>query len=187
VRILVWPFAIALALMLGVLALFSLVVLVVGPAHRGAAQVSLPTDLDLGWVAAEGKGGYQTIAYSVPPITARRIISDPGIFSPLVLTNNGRQVVVTGHVTCVKGDDYEIQTTATQSTTGALARGRVEGRCSDRTDKFEAPTWVYDEALFEPGPAQVCGLLVTRNRGKVSDVFQWCRKENVDLRPTNAS
>lgn len=85
------------------------------------------------------------------------------------------------------GDDYEIQTTATQSTTGALAHGRIEGRCSGRTDQYQAPTWVYDEALFEPGPAQVFGLLITRNGGKVSDVFQWCRKENVDLQPTNAS
>ena len=39
-----------------------------------------------------------------------------------------------------------------------------------RTDQYQAPTWVYDEALFEPGPAQVFGLLITRNGGKVSDV-----------------
>lgn len=185
-RIFAWPLAVALALILGSAALLGLVVHS-GPSGGGAAQIGLPTNVGDEAVASARSGGFQLISYPVPPISARHIITDPGINSPLVLAVNGRQVAVAGHVTCTKGDDYEIQTTATQSTTGALAHGRIEGRCSGRTDQYQAPTWVYDEALFEPGPAQVCGLLITRNGGKVSDVFQWCRKENVDLQPTNAS
>ena len=52
---------------------------------------------------------------------------DPGINSPLVLMHNGREVLVTGHVSCVKGDDYEIQATATQSTTGARCARQDRG------------------------------------------------------------
>jgi hypothetical protein len=81
----------------------------------------------------------------------------------------------------MRGEDYEIQTAVTQSSTGALSRGRTQGRCSGRIEQFEAATWIYDEALFETGTAQACAMIITRARNKVTDVFQWCRKEDVTL------
>lgn len=178
---------IAVTFALGALALLGLVVVAIGSPDRGSDRARLPTGLDEEWVVSEREGSLQLISFPEPQISARRVISDPGINSPLVLTQNGREVLLTGHVTCSKGDDYEIQTAVTQSTTGALARGRMQGRCSGRTESFEAPTWVYDEALFVAGPAQACGVLITRTRSKVSDVFQWCRKTDVDLRTTSTS
>jgi hypothetical protein len=39
----------------------------------------------------------------------------------------------------------------------------------------------FDEALFAPGDAQACAFMITRAQNKVTDVFQWCRKEDVNL------
>jgi hypothetical protein len=40
--------------------------------------------------------------------------------------------------------------------------------------------------LFEAGTAQACAMIITRARNKVTDVFQWCRKEDVDLLITDS-
>lgn len=73
----------------------------------------------------------------------------------------------------------------------ALSRSLVHCRAANDIPASAQPKWpaghgVRPRQLFEPGPAQVCGLLITRTGGKVSDVFQWCRKEDVDLQPLNA-
>ena len=179
---------IAVALTLGALALMGLVVAVVDRSDHVTDQARLPAGLDEGWVASEREGGFRMMSYPLAGvISARRIITDPGINSPLALIQNGRAVLVTGHFGCTSGENYEIQTAVTQSSTGALSRGRTQGRCSGRTEQFEAATWVYDEALFKAGPAQACAMIVTRTQNRVTDVFQWCRKENVSLLTTGSS
>ena len=178
---------IAVALTLAALALMSLVGAVVNLSNHETDQVRLPAGPDEGWIASGQEGGLRAISYPPARVSARRIITDPGINSPLVLTQNGREVLVTGHFGCTRGDDYEIQTAVTQSSTGALSRGRTQGRCSGRTEQFEAATWVYDEALFEAGTAQACAMIITRTRNRVTDVLQWCRKEDVNLLTTGSS
>ena len=180
-RIHVWRLAIAVTLTLGALVLLGLGVAVIGLSDYGTDQTGLQADLAEGSIASGREDGFHLASYSLSGVSARRIITDPGINSPLVLTQNGREVLVTGHLACTRGEDYEIQTTVTQSSTGALSRGRVQGRCSGQTQQFEAATWVYDEALLQLGTAQACAMLITRAQDKVTDVFQWCRKENVAL------
>jgi hypothetical protein len=150
-------------------------------ANTGTGQPPPVTKADPNWAASAQAGDLQRISYSLADIGARRAISDPGINSPLTLAENGRKVVVTGHVNCTLGEDYEIQTAVTQRTTGAMAKGRTVGRCSGREQQFEAATWVYDQALFQPGKGQACAILITRSRNAITDVFQWCRKEDVEL------
>lgn len=186
-RIHVLRVGIAVVLTLGALALVGLVVAVVDLSGHATEQARLPADRDEGQVASEGEGGFQMMSYPPAGVSARRIITDPGINSPLVLSQNGRKVLVTGHFGCTSGEDYEIQTAVTQRATGALSRGRTQGRCSGRTEQFEAATWVYDEALFAAGTAQACAIMITRARNKVTDVFQWCRKEDVNLLATGSS
>jgi hypothetical protein len=186
-RIHVLRSGIAVVLTVGALALVGLMVAVVDLSDRQADQTRLPVDLDKGSVASGQPGDLQMMSYPLAAVSARRIITDPGINSPLVLTQNGREVLVTGHFGCTRGDDYEIQTAVTQSSTGALSRGRTQGRCSGRTEQFEAATWVYDEALFEAGTAQACAMIITRTRNRVTDVLQWCRKEDVNLLTTGSS
>jgi hypothetical protein len=177
---------IVVALTLGALAFLGLVVAVADLSGRGTNQARLLANLDKWQVASGREGGFWITSYPLAGVSARRIITDPGINSPLILTQNGREVLVTGHFDCQSGEDYEIQTAVTQSSTGALSRGRTQGRCSGRTEQFEAATWVYDEALFEAGTAQACAMIITRARNKVTDVFQWCRKEDVDLLITDS-
>jgi hypothetical protein len=186
-RIHVLRVGMAVVLTLAALALVGLAVAAVDLSNHKAGQARLPAGPEEEWVASGREGGFRMMSYPSAGVSARRIITDPGINSPLLLTQNGRQVLVTGHFRCVSGDDYEIQTAVTQSSTGALSRGRTQGRCSGRAQQFEAATWVYDEALFQAGAAQACAMIITRTRNKVSDVFQWCRKENVDLRTTGSS
>ena len=186
-RIHVLRLGVAVVLTVGALALVGLMVAVVYPLDHETDQARLPADLDEGWVASGQQGGFRMMSYPLAGVSARRIITDPGINSPLILTHNGRKVLVTGHFGCTSGEDYEIQTAVTQSSTGALSRGRTQGRCSGRTEQFEAATWVYDEALFKVGAAQACAMLITRTRNKVTDVLQWCRKEDVNLLTTGPS
>ena len=61
-------------------------------------KARLLTNSDQAWLVSEQRDRYQAISYPAPPISARRIISDPGINSPLVLMHNGREVLVTGHL-----------------------------------------------------------------------------------------
>jgi hypothetical protein len=57
----------------------------------------------------------------------------------------------------------------------------------DEPMQLTRSNWVDDEALFEAGAAQACAMLITRARNKVTDMFQWCRKEDVTLLTTGAS
>lgn len=138
-------------------------------------------------VPQDGEAALYRISNRLPSISARRMISDPGLNTPLRLEENGRKITVTGHLNCARGDEYEVQTSVTQRTTGALARGKSEGRCTGRPDSFSAISWAYDQALFKAGAAQACALMIIRTEGTVSDVFQWCRKEDVELTAARAS
>jgi hypothetical protein len=184
---------IATMLALGALGLLALAVLgassvstaPLSPAEAGGAQQNV--DLQQIWRAPAENGEPQMVSDRLVSISARRMISDPGLNTPLVLSENGRKIAVTGHLNCIKGDDYEIQTAVTQSSTGALARGKTQGQCAGKAGQFSAATWAYDEALFKPGPAQACAVLIIRTAAKISDVFQWCRKEDVNLTAERAS
>ena len=180
-RIHAWRLVVAVTLTLGALVLLGLGVVVIALSGYQTDQTRLAADLAVGSIASGREDGFQLASYSFSGVSARRMITDPGINSPLFLTQNGREVLVTGHLACPRGEDYEIQTAVTQSSTGALSRGRTQGRCSGQPQQFEAATWVYDEALLQPGTAQACAMLITRAQNKITDVFQWCRKEDVNL------
>ena len=159
-------------------------VAVVDRSDSELAQARSATDTEQEGVVSAQTGGFQLISTRLAGISARHAISDPGLNSPLILAKSGRKVVVTGHFTCTRGDVYEIRTAVTQRSTGALAAGKTQGRCSGRAEPFEAATWVYDEALFVPGPAEACAMMVTQADSQTTDVFQWCRKDDAQLTAT---
>jgi hypothetical protein len=174
-----------IAMTLAAAALTLLFLSAVGDRSDGELSQARPAaDTEQEWVVSTRTGGLQLISTRLAGVSRRRAISDPGILSPLILANNGREVVVTGHFTCTRGDVYEIRTAVTQRSTGALAAGKTQGRCSGRAEPFEAATWVYDEALFVPGPAQACAMMVTQADSQITDVFQWCRKDDAQLTVT---
>lgn len=143
-------------------------------------------DIEPIWNVTARPGDFALASRPLTGVAARRSISDPGINSPLTLAENGRKVTVTGHFGCLRGEDYELTTTVTQWTTGALARGELQGRCTGRMEQFTAQAWAYDAGLFEAGAGQACAQLITRDRNHITDIFQWCRKEDVELTAAKA-
>jgi hypothetical protein len=86
------------------LALVGVVVAVVDLSDHETDQARLPADMEEGWIASEREGGFRTMSYPLAGVSARRIITDPGINSPLALTHNGRKILVTGHFGCTSGE-----------------------------------------------------------------------------------
>ena len=154
---------------------------------ESTANQARPAAAERNWDAPSQRGDFLLISDRMAPVGARRTISDPGLNTPLTISETGRKIMVTGHVACVKGDEYKVQTSVTQSSTAALGRGETPGTCTGKEEQFAVATWAYDEALFAAGPAQACALLTIRTRGKMSDVFQWCRKDGVTLTRATAS
>jgi hypothetical protein len=164
------------------LALLAVAVIAMTSANSAGSPDHLRQQEQLNSSAVGALGdGVVPVSYGLAPISARRTISDPGLNSPLSLSAGGRKITVTGHLGCIKGDQYKIQTSVTQRSTGALAKGETSGVCTGKQEQFSAPTWVYDEALFTPGPAQACAVLIIRTNGKAADAYQWCRKEDAML------
>lgn len=116
-------------------------------------------------------------------IHARRAISIPfGIDSPLALSDDGRQVTVTGPGECREaGERFEIHVQVRQESTGAFAHGRNHGECQEATTEW---TWSVEAyvsgqsgSTFEEGEAQVCALAIMHLPGEGAVTRQWCRDD----------
>ncbi|MCB0074953.1 MAG: hypothetical protein KDE20_26025, partial [Caldilineaceae bacterium] len=68
-----------------------------------------------------------------PSVLARRAISIPfGIASPLTITQDGGQIMATGHGVCWEdGQMFDLHVRVAQSTTHAFAEGHTIDICAD--------------------------------------------------------
>jgi hypothetical protein len=113
-----------------------------------------------------------------PDIQATYRISIPyGIASPLPLSSDGQNVVVTGHGSCTAGEQVTVVVTVTQSTTGASGTGQVQQTCAGESQLqyWTAIVTADTSASFEAGSAHAFGLATTRSDGDVTDSFEWDR------------
>jgi hypothetical protein len=113
---------------------------------------------------------------------ARRVISIPfGIETPLALSANNRLIRVAGHtgqVDCEAGLQFHVRVTVTQQSTGAVAEGHAQERCTGGSQTWEALATTRGRTVFESGEALVCGFATVRDRedrGAIIFTRQWCR------------
>jgi hypothetical protein len=91
------------------------------------------------------------------------------------VSDNGRQVVVTGPIAIVPaGENVFLRVTVTQRTTGAIAEGEVRFTGTSSQQQWRVVAHTLGRATFEPGAATAVGLARTTSpRDEATDAHQW--------------
>jgi hypothetical protein len=89
------------------------------------------------------------------------------------VSDNGREVVVTGPVQCTAGERYHLRVTVTQRTTGALAQGHALMRCTGEMQQWQVRAWTQGGESFEEGDATAVAMARSTDRGHATDAHQW--------------
>lgn len=113
--------------------------------------------------------------------TTSAAISRNTITPEAEISKNGRFISVTGPIECSDGDSLKVRATVTQASTGAIAEGHARVRCDGTLQEWSARAINFGFERFETGPAQACALGITYNRGKVTDIRQWCAANDIML------
>lgn len=108
----------------------------------------------------------------VAPMAFARITMNT--IDPLaIVTDNGRQIIVTGPVACTAGERAYHRVTVTQRSTGAVAEGRTLINCTGDIQQWEVHASTQGKETFEEGPATAVGVARTTARGETTDAHQW--------------
>jgi hypothetical protein len=106
------------------------------------------------------------------PLVFARIIGNT-IDPVAVVTDHGRQLVVTGPITCTAGERATFRVTVTQRETGAMAEGHALVTCTGVNQQWELHVSTQGSELFQEGPATAVAIARTPDRGAVTDAHQW--------------
>jgi hypothetical protein len=94
-----------------------------------------------------------------------------------IVTDGGRQLIVTGPEACNAGERSILRVIVTQRSTGAVAEGRTRLLCTGNTpddiQPWEVHATTQGEATFEEGLATAVALGRTTLRGETTDAHQW--------------
>ncbi len=90
-----------------------------------------------------------------------------------IVTDNGRQLVVTGPIECTDSDRAYARVTVTQRSTGAVAEGHTRITCTGDAQQWEIHAATQGTQTFTEGPATAVGLARTTQRGQTDDAHQW--------------
>ncbi len=94
------------------------------------------------------------------PVASARIIFNT-IDSTARISDNGRQITLTGPVTCDGGQRLDLRVTVTQRSTGAVAEGRAEITCEGGQQHWEVRASTQGAKTFVAGPAVATALATT--------------------------
>ena len=90
-----------------------------------------------------------------------------------IVADNGRDVIVTGPLSCTAGDRAYLRVTVTQRSTGAVAQGRTLITCIESTQQWEVHASTQGEETFEEGPATATAVARTTEHEETTDAHQW--------------
>ena len=90
-----------------------------------------------------------------------------------IAVDNGRDVIVTGPLSCTEGERAYLRVTVTQSSTGAVAEGRTLITCIESTQQWGVHASTQGKETFEEGPATATAVARTTERGETTDAHQW--------------
>jgi hypothetical protein len=90
------------------------------------------------------------------------------------VTDNGRQITITGPLRCSDSQRTYLRVTVTQRSTGAVTEGQSFIECSTEIRQWEVRLPVHGRAAFQEGEAIAVALARTEtNRGNSDDAHQW--------------
>ncbi|HEV8583309.1 MAG TPA: hypothetical protein VGX68_29950 [Thermoanaerobaculia bacterium] len=90
-----------------------------------------------------------------------------------VVADNGRDVIVTGPISCPEGERAYLRVTVTQRSTGAVAEGRTFIACMESTQQWEVHASTQGKDTFVEGPATATAVARTAEREETTDAHQW--------------
>lgn len=90
-----------------------------------------------------------------------------------VITDNGRQIIVSGPVTATAGERGFQRVTVTQRSTGAVAEGYVILDYTGSPQHWEVRASTVGNATFTEGPATAVAIALCTDRGTATDAHQW--------------
>src|SRR5438270_532925 len=89
------------------------------------------------------------------------------------VSDNGRQIVLTGPIQTDVVERIYLRVTVTQRTTGAVAEGIAILRGTGELQQWEVRAKTRGKASFEAGPATAVAIGITGDRGHTTDAHQW--------------
>ena len=91
------------------------------------------------------------------------------------VTDKGRHLIVTGPISCTRGERAYLRVTVTQRSTGAVAEGRTFVTCigEGEPQQWKVHASTQGDETFEEGPATAVALGRTTSRGDSTDAHQW--------------
>jgi hypothetical protein len=89
------------------------------------------------------------------------------------LTDNGRQIVVTGPISCTGDQPVAMKVTVTQRSTGAVATGIGRIDCSTGEQQWEIRAVTAGDATFVEGAATAVAFARASDGRTTDDAHQW--------------
>jgi len=98
------------------------------------------------------------------------------------LLGNGQRMIVTGPISCDKGEDVEISIVVKQESTGAIAKGSWHGRCSGKEHQWKVNASTDPGPALTVGTAKVSAQAVTSVKGNPTptETRSWWKEVNVE-------
>ena len=90
-----------------------------------------------------------------------------------IVSDDGRQVIVTGPIACTKNERAYLLVTVTQRPTGAVAEGNTRITCTGNDQQWKIHATTQGKDSFEAGAATAVALARTTDRKDVTDAHQW--------------
>ena len=106
------------------------------------------------------------------PLAFARIMKNT-IDRVAIVTDNGRQIIVTGPIRCDKIQRGDLRVTVTQRSTGAVAEGRTVITCAVDEQQWELRASTQGKKTFEEGAAIAVAVASTSSAGDTDDAHQW--------------
>ena len=114
------------------------------------------------------------VGLALPQLAVARIVFNT--IDPVGgVSATGRQLVLTGPISCTLGERAHLRVTVTQRTTGAVAVGRATLRCMGeaQSQQWRVEVRARGRHAFVPGPATAVALARSTRNGATTDVHQW--------------
>lgn len=89
------------------------------------------------------------------------------------MSDDGRQVILTGPFACSEGERGHLRVTGTQRSTGAVAEGRTLDTCTGGSQQWEVEATIRGQETFAEGAATAVAIGTTTDRGATTDAHQW--------------
>ena len=90
-----------------------------------------------------------------------------------VVADHGRHIVVTGPLTCTRGEKAFLEVTVTQRPTGAVAEGSTRITCTGNSQQWQVHASTRGRETFAEGLATAVAIARTADHGDITDAHQW--------------